>query len=105
MTEHQELVPVPHPEDPPSGGRGTWQRLLDDLQRERDELRVQLNLARKELADEMAGLDARIEELKAKSRNAGREAGKSMDEIDDAARQLWNEIKEGFERVRRSFTD
>jgi chromosome segregation ATPase len=105
MTEHQELVPVPQPDEPSSGSRGTWQRLLDDLQRERDELRVRLHLARKELADEMAGLDARLEELKAKSQNASREAGKAMEDIDDSARQLWNEIKEGFERVRRSFSE
>jgi hypothetical protein len=104
MTEHQELVPVPQDETT-TGGRDRWQQLVDDLQRERDELRVRLHLARKEVADELAGLDARIDEFKARSRNATREAGKALDDIDDSARQLWNEIKEGIERVRRSFSE
>ena len=104
MTEHQELVPVPQ-EETTTGGRDRWQQLLDDLQRERDELRVRLHLARKEIADELAELDARIDEFKTRSGNATREAGKALDDIDDSARQLWNEIKEGFERVRRSFSE
>jgi seryl-tRNA synthetase len=104
MTEHQELVPVPQ-EDPNTDARDRWQQLLDELQRERDELRVRLHLARKEVADELEGLDARIDEFKARSRNASREAGKALEEIDDSARQLWNEIKEGFERVRRSYSE
>ena len=92
-------------DEPNTERRDRWQQLLDDLQRERDELQVRLHLARKEVADELAELDARIDEFKARSRNASREAEKALDGIDDSARQLWNEIKEGFERVRRSFSE
>ena len=105
MTEHQEIVPVSEPGDASSAPKDRWQRLIEDLQRERDEIRVRLHLARKEIGDDLDRLDERIEALKARSRSASTEAGKALDEIDDAAKQLWTEIREGFDRVRRSFTD
>ena len=63
MTEHQELVPVTQPGEPSSEPRTGWQRLIDELQRESDELRVRLHLARKEVAEELEKIDQRIEDL------------------------------------------
>lgn len=105
MTEHQELAPVTQPGETSSEPRTGWQRLIDELQRERDELRVRMHLARKEVADELDQIDQRLEELKARTRTASTEAGHAMDDIEGAARKLWDEIRAGFDRVRRSFTD
>ena len=104
MTESQELVPVSEPNETTSEAKSRWQKLLDDLQQERDELRVRLNLARKEADDELDRIDARIEDFKQRARKARGEARDSGDDIEAAARKLWDELKEGFERVRKSFT-
>jgi predicted nucleic acid-binding Zn-ribbon protein len=105
MTEHQEMVPVTQPGESSSEPRTGWQGLIDELQRERDELRVRLHLARKEVADELEKIDQRIEELKTRTRAASDEADHAMDDIEGAARKLWEEIRAGFDRVRKSFTD
>jgi predicted nucleic acid-binding Zn-ribbon protein len=105
MTEHQELAPVTQPGEPTSEPRTGWQRLIEELQRERDELRVRLHLARKEVAEELEKIDQRIEELKTRTRAASDEADHAMDDIEGAARKLWDEIRAGFDRVRKSFTD
>ena len=104
MPESQELVPMPETDEVKAEIKSRWQKLLDDLQQERDELRVRLNLARKEADEELDRIDARIEDFKQRARKARGEARDSGDDIEDAARKLWDELKEGFERVRKSFT-
>lgn len=106
MSEHQELVPVPDPaDDPRADAKSRWDKLIEDLQQERDELRVRLHLARKEARDELDRLDARIDELKVRARAVATEADDAFDDIEGAAKVLWGEIKDGFARVRKSFTD
>jgi len=104
MSDSQELVPVPEPDETTSEIKSRWQKLIEDLQQERDELRVRLNLARKEAEDELDRIDERIEDFKRRARTARSEADDSKDDIEAAARKLWDELKEGFERVRKSFT-
>ena len=108
MTDGNEIVPAPssgESEESPMGARAKWQKMMADLERERDELRVRLHLAKQEARDELEKLDERIAELRARSRAARGEAGEAMDDIGDAAKDLWTEIREGFQRVRKSFSD
>ena len=85
--------------------KSRWDKLIEDLQRERDEIRVRINLARKEADAELDKLDARIEDFKARSKDARGVADSALDDIEAAAKKLWEEIRAGLDRVRKSYTD
>ncbi|GMV10846.1 MAG: hypothetical protein AMXMBFR55_25800 [Gemmatimonadota bacterium] len=81
------------------------QRMMADLERERDELRVQAHLAKAEARDELgkleAQLDAKMAELKAKVASYDKDGdGSVLDDLGDAARKLAGELQEGFRRFR-----
>ncbi len=82
--------------------RERWQKVVTDLERERDELRVRLHLAKAEGREEWDKLDGKIAELKLRADAAGNEAREAMDDIGDAAKKLVAEIREGFARVRKT---
>jgi len=103
MTESEELVPVSEPTEEPGTVKSRWEKLINDLQQERDELRVRLNLASKEARDELDRLDERLTDFKRRAHEARGSADDAMGDIEGAAKVLWGEIKDGFERVRQSF--
>lgn len=84
----------------------TWkarlQDVLTDLERERDELKLKLHLARAEGRDELARMEEKIAELRLRAGAAGSEARGAMDDINEAASKLAEEIREGFARVRKT---
>lgn len=102
MSDSKELMSM-RTDEAKAEMKSRWDKLIDDLQRERDEIRVRLNLARKEAEDELDRVDERIEAFKSRARSARGEADDSLDNIQAAADKLWDEIREGFERVRKSF--
>lgn len=86
----------------------TWREKVDELvkelQQDRDELRVKAALGKAELKDELAELDARLDEMKAR---AAAWADKADDQIDDIlgdAREKtsgWmQELREGYQKLR-----
>ena len=81
--------------------------LIDDLKQKRDELRVQMNLASRELKDEFEELEEKFDELKAKAREIAADA--ELDEtgkgLSKAIGQLGHEIKLGFQRIRDAIRD
>jgi NTP pyrophosphatase (non-canonical NTP hydrolase) len=74
---------------------------LEKLERERDELRVRLHLGKAEAKEEWDKLDGRIAELRSRLDRAGGEAGDVMEDVAAAAKLLGDEIRLGFDRVRR----
>jgi len=82
--------------------RAKWQQVLADLERERDELKLKLHLAKAEGRDEWARMDQKLSELRFRAEAAGTEARDAMDEVGEAARKLAEEIKAGFDRVRKT---
>ena len=74
---------------------------LGRLEQERDELRVRLHLGKAEARQEWDKLDARIAELRQRIDRAGDEAGDVMQDVGEAAKLLGDEIRTGFERLRR----
>ena len=104
MSDSQELVPVSEPSEETGAAKSRFDRLIEQLQQERDELRVRLNLAQKEAKDELDRIDERLDDFKRRARNAKGEAGDAMGDIEGAAKVLWDEIKDGFDRVRKSLT-
>lgn len=82
--------------------------LLADLERERDELRVKMHLAKADAKDEMEKLDAQVNEkmaeLKAKIATFDKDGdGSVMDDLGDAARGLAGDIRDSFQKFRDRF--
>jgi len=78
--------------------------LVRELQQDRDELRVKAALGKAELKDELAELDSRLDELKAKAAVWADKADDRMDDALDEAKErtsTWmNELKEGYRKLR-----
>jgi predicted nucleic acid-binding Zn-ribbon protein len=79
-----------------------WQELVTDLERERDELKLKIKLGTKDAHDQVGKLDEKIQQLKIKADAAASEAKEAMEDVGDVARKLADEIKSGFERVRKT---
>ena len=77
--------------------------LLERLETERDELKVKLGLAKleareewQELEDKIQGLRGRLNRLKDEAGDAGSDVGAAFDLVAD-------EVKQGFDRIRKLF--
>lgn len=81
--------------------RDRLDELLDDLERQRDELRLKLGLGRMEAKEEWEGLESRLGDLRTRIRAAADEADDAAGEVSEAAERLGAEIRKGFERIRR----
>lgn len=79
-----------------------WQELVTDLERERDELKLKIKLGTKDAHDQVGKLDDKIQQLKIKADAAASEAKDAMEDVGDVAKKLAEEIKAGFDRVRKT---
>lgn len=79
-----------------------WQAVLTDLERQRDELKVRLHLAKAESRDEWERLEGKLAQLRLRATAAGGEAREAMKDIGGAADRLVEEIREGLDRVRKT---
>ena len=82
--------------------RAAWQKVLAELERDRDELKLKIHLAKADGRDELAKLDDRIAELRVRADAAGSEAKDAMGDIREAAKKLTAEIRQGIDRVRKT---
>jgi SMC interacting uncharacterized protein involved in chromosome segregation len=78
-------------------------RLLDDLARQRDELRLKLHLAKAEARDEFDRLERQWEQVRAKLPQLRAAVGESAQDVGAAAKLVAEEIKRGYERIRKLF--
>jgi hypothetical protein len=87
--------------------KAKWAEMLKELEQERDELRVKLNLAQKDAKEEMGKLEVKLDELRAKVAAFDKEGDGYLDDIGDMARgvagNVATEVKEGFEKLRKMF--
>ena len=76
--------------------------LIEDLKQKRDELRVQVNLASREIKDEWAELEEKMDEFTGKAKEVAGEAGlkETGEGVGQALGQLGHELKLGYERIR-----
>ena len=79
-----------------------FQQVVADLERERDELKLKLHLAKADGRDEWARLDGKLADLRLRADAAGNEARDALDDVGEAAKKLADEIREGFKRVRKT---
>lgn len=78
-----------------------WDELMDDLARQRDELRLKIHLGQAEAREEWDKVEAKWEDLQAKLGAAGREAADASRGVGSALRLLGDEIARGYQRVRQ----
>lgn len=81
--------------------------MLEDLKQRRDELRVQINLASKDIKDEWEELEEKMEDFTVKAKQFAddaklKETGKG---IGGALGQLGHELKAGYDRIRDALRD
>lgn len=81
--------------------RDDVKQLADRLRTERDELRVQLDLAKKEARDEWTELEDKWDHLRRRLSLIRDEADDASGEAAAAANLLADEIKNGYERIRK----
>ncbi|MEO1204132.1 MAG: hypothetical protein AAFX10_15620 [Pseudomonadota bacterium] len=74
--------------------------LIEDLKQKRDELRVQINLASREVKDEWEELESRSRKFLAKA-----ELERTGEGVGDALGELGEELKKGYQRIRDAIKD
>ena len=81
---------------------GRFEHDVESLRRARDELRVQMHLARAEARDLFEDLEQRWHELERGLEQVASEARRPMDEAREAVGSLVDELKEGYRKIRDS---
>ncbi|MEE4163352.1 MAG: hypothetical protein V2I25_12675 [Woeseiaceae bacterium] len=76
------------------------EKLVEELKQKRDELRVQMHLASKEAKDEWDEIEDKWEDF---SRKANLEA--TGEGLGDAMEKLGEELKLGYQRIRKALKD
>ena len=73
---------------------------VEDLRRLRDELRVQMHLAKAEAKDLWEDMEQRFADIEGKAKQMARQAEEPLEDIGEAARLLAEEIRNGYRRIR-----
>ncbi len=73
---------------------------IETLRTLRDELRVQANLAAKEVRDRFDETEKRWTELESQIQGIGRESREAARDLGEAGRALLDEIRHAYERIR-----
>lgn len=76
-------------------------KLIDQLEQERDELKVKLGLAKLEAREEWQELERKLEGLKGRMKVLSDEAKEASEDVGAAVDVVAEEIKEGFNRLRK----
>jgi uncharacterized protein (DUF342 family) len=80
------------------------QRTFEGLLQQRDELLVQLHLAKLEARQEWEKTEAQLDDLKFKLDSATREARDSGDEVWASVKVVGEEIKDAYDRIKQTLT-
>lgn len=80
--------------------KSDFDRVLDELRTQRDELKVKLHLAKAEARDEWEKAEKKWEHLRAKLDVVGREAADTGSNVLAATKLVAREIKDGYDRIR-----
>jgi hypothetical protein len=76
-------------------------KLTEQLEQERDELKLKIGLAKLEARDEWKDLEGKMDSLRARAKVVRDEAREASGDVGAAADVLAVEIKEGFARLRK----
>ena len=81
--------------------------IIEELKQKRDELRVKIHLASKEVKDEWEELEEKMEDFSGKARQFADDAKlkETGAGIGEALGQLGSELKQGYDRIREAMRD
>lgn len=85
-----------------SGQNKLIAELIRGLKHERDELRLQLHLGRKELQEELQTLDDRLESLSHQYEPLKGAVAETADDVWEALKLVGSEIQAGFSKIRQA---
>jgi len=76
-------------------------KMVDDLKRQRDEIKLKLHLAKADARDEWSKLEVKLEQMKTKMDSFRQEAGTTAGEVGKALELAAAELKKGYERIKK----
>jgi len=76
--------------------------LIEELKQKRDELRVQMNLASRELKDEWEDLEEKMDDFSDRAKEFAGDAGlrETGEGVGKALAQVGQELRRGYDRIR-----
>ncbi|MCC6847010.1 MAG: hypothetical protein IT294_00815 [Deltaproteobacteria bacterium] len=74
--------------------------IVEDLKRQRDEIRVRMHLAKADARDEFERLEREWDHVRGKLGVIGEEAGKAAVEVGAALKLAVDELRNGYRKVR-----
>jgi phage-related minor tail protein len=77
-------------------------RLIANLRQQRDELRVQMHLAKADAQDEWQKLEKKWQQIEVKLERAGAEARESAGDVGTAVELVAKEIGRAYDRIRKA---
>ena len=78
-------------------------KLMATLAQQRDELKLQMHLAKAEAKDEWNAMEGKWQQAQGKLAQVQDAAGESMEDVKAAASLLAEEIRNGYDRIRKLF--
>ena len=82
-------------------GKERLQQVMQQLEQERDELKVKFGLAKLEARDEWQQLEKKMDGLRGRMKVVGEEAKDASGDVGAALETVADEIKDGFERLKK----
>ncbi|MCG6975407.1 MAG: hypothetical protein LJE56_03240 [Acidiferrobacterales bacterium] len=82
--------------------REDFNEFVENLKTQRDELRVKMHLAAADAKDQWEQLEGKWGHFEAKAKQVGEQAGEASKDVWAAAKDLGTEIKEGYDRIRKT---
>lgn len=77
--------------------------MIADLKQVRDELKVQLHLAKEDIKDDWDEVEGNLQKLESKAKTIGNAAKEASEDVGEAAKLLAEEVKNGFNKIRSRF--
>jgi chromosome segregation ATPase len=83
------------------------QSLIDELKQKRDEVRVQMHLASKEIKEEWEELEEKMEDFSGKAKQFADDAKlkETGEGLGEALGKVGHELKLGYERLKKAMRD
>lgn len=84
-----------------------FDEIIEELKQKRDELRVQVNLASKDIKDEWDELEEKMEDFTGKAKKFSRDTGlkETGEGLGEALTKVGHELKLGYDRLIKAIKD
>lgn len=76
--------------------------IMNDLKQLRDELKLQVHLAKEDIGDQWESVEKKFQEFEGQAQHVGSAARDASTDVAEAAKLLGEEIKTAFNKIRKS---